>query len=187
MTALAIRLAALLGLILVAPLILVLAVAVYLSVGSPVFFRQLRAGQGCQPFELVKLRSMRDARRGDGTPLPDDQRTTRVGTILRRTRLDELPGLWNIVRGDMAFVGPRPLLPETIAGLGQAGKRRCEVKPGLTGWSQVNGNTLLSLEKKVALDIWYIENRDWALDARILLRTLLVMVGGERTRPHISG
>ena len=180
------RLVALILLVLVSPILLTLGLAVLLFQGSPVIFRQMRMGKDCQPFQLVKFRSMRDTRGPDGELLPDEMRTTGIGKFLRRSRLDELPGLWNVARGDMAFVGPRPLLPETIEELGQQGERRCEVKPGLTGWSQVSGNTLLSLDQKVALDIWYIDNRDWLLDLQILARTVLVMVGGERIRVDAS-
>ena len=123
---------------------------------------------------------MRDARDATGAHLPDAERTTLVGSLLRRSRLDELPGLLNVVRGEMNFVGPRPLLPPTIAEKGEAGRRRGEVCPGLTGWAQVNGNTLLTLDEKIALDLWYIDNRSFWLDLQILMRTLLVMVGGER-------
>ncbi len=147
-------------------------------------FRQLRAGKGTTPFALTKFRSMRDTRDQAGSLLPDADRVTRIGSILRRTRLDELPGIWNVVRGDMSFVGPRPLLPETIRDLGSNGMKRCSVRPGLTGWSQVNGNTLLTLEQKVALDLWYIDNRSWMLDARIVLATFMVMIAGETIRDH---
>ena len=174
------RLLATLLLTLSLPLLAVLAVAVGLSMGRPVIFRQARSGRDGQEFTLVKFRSMSDLRDADGKLLPDDERTTRLGAILRRTRLDELPGLLNVARGDMNFVGPRPLLPKTIAEQGAAGRRRGDVRPGLTGWAQVNGNTLLSLEEKIALDLWYIDNRSFWLDVRILGRTLLVMTGGER-------
>ncbi len=174
------RLIALLLLILALPLLAVLALLVGLSMGRPVIFRQTRSGKGGSDFVLVKFRSMNDVRDANGDLLPDDARVTWVGNILRRTRLDELPGLLNVVRGEMNFVGPRPLLPHTIAQRGEAGRKRGEVSPGLTGWAQVNGNTLLTLNEKIALDLWYIENRSIWLDLRIILRTLLVMVGGER-------
>ncbi|GMN04228.1 sugar transferase [Erythrobacter sp. MTPC3] len=176
------RLVALLILVVAAPFLILLAIAVLVMQGRPVLFRQMRAGKDRVPFELVKFRSMRDTRGPDGELLPDEMRTTAIGKFLRRSRLDELLGLWNVARGDMNFVGPRPLLPETIAELGALGNRRSEVKPGLTGWSQVSGNTLLTLEQKVALDIWYIDNRGPVLDAQILARTVLVMVGGEKVR-----
>jgi lipopolysaccharide/colanic/teichoic acid biosynthesis glycosyltransferase len=174
------RLVALFLLILALPLLALLALLVALSMGRPVIFRQTRSGKDGQGFVLVKFRSMSDARDAKGELLPDDERTPAVGSLLRRTRLDELPGLLNVVRGDMGFVGPRPLLPHTIAEKGDAGRRRGEVRPGLTGWAQVNGNTLLTLDEKIALDLWYIDNRNMWLDLQIVMRTLLVMVGGER-------
>lgn len=164
----------------ITPLLLALALTAALTQGRPVIFRQLRAGKGAAPFQLFKFRSMRDVRNAAGHLLPDARRVTRFGNVLRRTRLDELLGLINVVRGEMAFVGPRPLLPETIEGLGSVGLKRCEVRPGLTGWSQVNGNTLLTLEQKVALDLWYIGNRSWLLDARIIMMTIVVMIAGEQ-------
>ncbi|MWV27588.1 sugar transferase [Aurantiacibacter rhizosphaerae] len=181
------RFVALVLLILALPILAVLAVLVALSMGRPVMFRQTRSGKGGEGFTLVKFRSMNDARDARGELLPDEERTGAVGTLLRRSRLDELPGLWNVVSGDMNFVGPRPLLPPTIAEKGEVGRRRGAVKPGLTGWAQVNGNTLLSLDEKMALDLWYIENRSMALDLRIIMRTLLVMVGGERRTPTVVG
>jgi len=174
------RPSALFLLILALPLLALLAILVGLSMGRPVIFRQTRSGKGGAGFILYKFRSMSDARNEAGEPLSDAERTTMLGSILRRTRLDELPGLLNVIRGEMNFVGPRPLLPDTIDGKGQVGHLRGEVSPGLTGWAQVNGNTLLTLDEKIALDLWYIENRNLWLDVRIILRTLLVMVGGER-------
>ncbi|WP_395394142.1 sugar transferase [Novosphingobium sp. BL-8A] len=165
------------------PLLAGLALGVRLSMGAPVLFRQQRAGLGGQPFTLFKLRSMREANGPDGRPLPDEARVTGFGRFLRRSRLDELPGLWNVARGDMTFVGPRPLLPETIAALGTRGMARGHVRPGLTGWAQVNGNTLLSLDEKIALDLWYVDHAGPMLDLRILARTAWVMIGGERRRP----
>lgn len=168
------------------PLLAGLALGVRLSMGAPVLFRQQRAGLGGQPFTLFKLRSMREANGPDGRPLPDEARVTGFGRFLRRSRLDELPGLWNVARGDMTFVGPRPLLPETIAGLGARGAERGRVRPGLTGWSQVNGNTLLSLDEKIALDLWYVAHAGPLLDLRILARTAWVIIGGERRRPSAA-
>lgn len=174
------RLLAAVLLVVLAPLMLALALGVLVSMGSPVLFRQKRAGLGGQSFEMLKLRSMRDTRGADGALLPDDQRVTSFGKFLRRSRLDELPGLVNIVTGELAFVGPRPLLPETIRDLGDRGVSRGMVRPGLTGWSQVNGNTKLSLDRKIDLDLWYVQNRSWWLDLQILVRTISVMIFGER-------
>ena len=167
-------------LVVLAPLILTLAVCVRLSMGSPVLFRQRRSGLDGQPFEMLKLRSMTDTRAADGFLLPDDQRVTVLGRFLRRSRLDEIPGLVNIVSGDLAFIGPRPLLPETISELGARGIARGKVRPGLTGWSQVNGNTRLTLDRKIDLDLWYVENRSWWLDFQIIAMTFSVMVLGEK-------
>ncbi len=176
------RFAALMLLLALSPALLMLWLICALTQGHPVLFRQYRAGKGAKPFRLLKFRSMRDTRDAEGELLPDDQRVTAIGTFLRRSRLDELPGLVNVVRGEMGFVGPRPLLPTTIAELGSRGLKRCAVKPGLTGWSQVSGNTLLSLDQKVALDLWYIENRSLFLDVKIIALTLLVVIAGEKIR-----
>lgn len=169
------------------PLLALLGLGVLLSMGRPVLFRQKRSGLGGRTFTLLKLRSMREAHDASGRPLPDDERVTAFGRFLRRSRLDELPGLWNVVTGDMTFVGPRPLLPETIAELGRIGAERGQVRPGLTGWSQVNGNTLLSLTEKMELDLWYVQHASVLLDLRILVMTAWVMVGGERRSPAIAG
>lgn len=162
------------------PLQALLSLGVLLSMGRPVLFRQQRSGLEGRTFTLLKLRSMREARDASGRTLPDRERTTAFGHFLRRSRLDELPGLYNVAVGDMTFVGPRPLLRETIASLGRDGAERGKVRPGLTGWSQVNGNTLLSLEEKVALDLWYVAHASPLLDLRILMMTAWVMVCGER-------
>jgi len=176
------RIVAALLLVLLTPLLAVLALLVRLSMGKPVLFRQKRSGKDGQTFTLVKFRSMRDALNPAGDPLPDEQRVTSLGKFLRRSRLDELPGLWNVATGDLAFVGPRPLLPQTITELGHTGNERGKVNPGLTGWAQVNGNTLLTLEEKVNLDLWYVSHANWRLDLSILLLTAWVMVAGERRR-----
>ncbi|QAY79956.1 sugar transferase [Sphingosinicella sp. BN140058] len=172
-------LALLVGLV-AAPLAALVAFAVRLSVGRPIFFTQTRAGLGGAAFEILKFRTMLDLRDGSGTLLPDSRRVTRIGHLLRRTRLDELPELINILRGEMSFVGPRPLLPETIAAFGAGGIARGRVRPGLTGWAQVNGNTLLTSEEKLELDLWYVANRSFVRDLAILVRTIGVMILGER-------
>jgi lipopolysaccharide/colanic/teichoic acid biosynthesis glycosyltransferase len=162
------------------PIQLLLGLLVLLSLGRPIVFRQVRCGRLGEPFVLYKFRTMRDDRDEAGHLLPDEERVTAVGAFLRRTRLDELPGLLNIAKGEMAFIGPRPLLPKTVEDLGDEGRRRNLVRPGMTGWSQVNGNTLLSLDEKIALDLWYIDHAGFWLDLVIVQRTLLVMIGGER-------
>lgn len=173
------------ALILALPVMFVVGAAVLGSLGRPVFFEQQRAGRHGKPFVLRKFRTMREAYDARGIPLPDADRLTRTGRLLRRTRLDELPQLFAILRGDMALVGPRPLLPETVASLGEAGQLRGRVRPGLTGWAQVNGNTLLSDRDKVALDRWYIANRSLRLDLSIIWRTIGTVFLGEHVRKDI--
>lgn len=182
MSGLIARVAGLVLLLACLPVMAVLAVLVLMLQGRPILFRQVRSGKNGVPFRMVKFRSMRDLRDCHGALLPDAARTTSIGAFLRRSRLDEIPGLWNVATGDLAFIGPRPLLPETIAELGERGMQRGQVQPGLTGWAQVNGNTLLTLDEKVALDLWYIENRSLRTDYEILLSTLWVMFRGERRR-----
>lgn len=167
-------------LVLLSPLLLFLSGLVRLSLGRPVLFRQVRSGQGGQPFAMIKLRSMRDLRDAQGALLPDGQRVTALGQWLRRSRLDELPELINIARGDMDFVGPRPLLPHSISAMGRDGVERGKVRPGLTGLAQVSGNTLLTVEEKLRFDLCYVRHHSPILDARIIARTLLVVIGGEK-------
>ena len=167
------------ALILALPLFLLAALATFLTLGQPVLFRQIRAGKGSSVFRLVKLRTMSDARDAGGNLLPDDRRVSTLGIWLRRMRLDEFPQLLSIIRGDMALVGPRPLKPETIAQFGRDGERRGSVRPGLTGWAQVSGNTALSNEEKLRLDLWYIAHRSAALDLQILFETVGVALFGE--------
>jgi lipopolysaccharide/colanic/teichoic acid biosynthesis glycosyltransferase len=171
---------AVLLLVLSLPLWLVVAALVRWRLGSPVFFTQPRVGLGGRVFVIRKFRTMLDACGPDGAALPDHERLTPLGRFLRRTRLDELPQLLAIADGSMAFIGPRPLLPKTIADLGALGTLRCQVRPGLTGWAQVNGNTALSNAEKIALDIWYIKNKSVWSDLAILFSTALVPLRGER-------
>ena len=149
-------------------------------VGRPLLFRQTRCGLNTLPFTLCKFRTMHDLRDSRGELLPDVLRQTRLTATLRRFRLDELPQLLSIAAGDMAFLGPRPLLPASIAGLGDLGRLRCSVLPGLSGWAQVNGNTRLSEIEKLALDLWYIKHRSLLLDCRILAMTMVTLFLGER-------
>lgn len=150
------------------------------TLGSPVLFRQQRVGMGMQNFMILKFRTMRDTRDSEGKLLPDRQRETSFSRFLRKIRVDEFPQLLAIADGKMSFVGPRPLLPETIRFMGQLGMMRCRIRPGLTGWAQVNGNTKLSDSQKLSLDIWYIDNCSLALDMSILFKTLLTLLLGER-------
>jgi len=164
-----------------APVMGVIACAIVLTDGRPILFRQVRIGKHGRPFTVVKFRTMADRRDQEGRLLPDAQRTTPLGRFLRRSRLDELPQFWNVLTGAMALIGPRPLLPQTIAKAGETGRLRCAVPPGLTGWAQVNGNALLTERDKFALDLWYIANRSLWLDLRILARTAVVALRGERS------
>lgn len=172
-------LAVLAGIVLL-PVALLVALAVALGLGSPILFRQVRSGQHGRPFTMLKFRTMRDLRGADGRLLDDAARTPPLGRWLRRSRLDELPELINIARGEMVFVGPRPLLPASIAALDAEGTARGAARPGLTGWAQVNGNALLNDRDKLALDLWYLRNASWRLDLTIVLRTIQVMIAGEK-------
>lgn len=171
-----------LALLVALPVIAATALAVRIALGRPILFRQQRSGIAQRPFDLVKFRTMFDRRDSAGLPIPDEDRTPPVGRFLRYTRLDELPSLVNVVRGELSLIGPRPLLPETVEAMGAIGCRRARVAPGMTGWAQVNGNVLLTNEEKVALDLWYIEHQSLILDAYILCRTLWVVTFGERVR-----
>ena len=159
------------ALVVLSPLLLVLAILVRLLLGSPVLFRQTRPGLGGRPFRLIKFRTMTDGTDADGVLLPDSERLTAFGRMLRATSLDELPELWNVLKGDMSLVGPRPLLMEYLDLYTAEQARRHEVRPGITGWAQVNGRNALSWEDKFALDVWYVENRSNLLDMKILWMT----------------
>lgn len=161
-----------LALLLLWPVLLILYVLVRVKLGSPALFRQQRPGLHGRPFMMVKFRTMLDALDADGNPLPDDVRLTRFGRLLRATSLDELPELWNVLKGDMSLVGPRPLLMEYLPLYSAEQARRHEVRPGITGWAQVNGRNALSWPQKFALDVWYVDNRSLLLDIRILLLTV---------------
>lgn len=156
---------------LLSPLILATAIAVAGSMGTPVLFRQLRPGLHGRPFEVLKFRTMAEAVGTDGQPLPDEVRLTKLGAFLRRFSLDELPQLFNVLKGDMSLVGPRPLLMEYLPLYNAEQMRRHEVRPGITGWTQVNGRNALSWEDKFALDVWYVDHRSFWLDMKILAMT----------------
>lgn len=153
------------------PLLLLLAVVVRVNLGAPVLFRQKRPGKDERIFELVKFRTMTDARDRDRNLLPDGERLTRFGRLLRATSLDELPELWNVLKGEMSLVGPRPLLVQYLSRYSEVQRRRHEVVPGLTGWAQVNGRNALSWDEKFALDVWYVDNQTTGLDLKILFLT----------------
>jgi len=180
--------------VLLLPLGLALAGLVRLRLGSPVLFRHVRPGLDGEPFTLLKLRTMRDLRDERGELLPDAVRLTPFGRFLRHTSLDELPELWNVVRGDLSLVGPRPLLLEYLPRYSRDQARRHEVRPGITGWAQVHGRNALSWEEKFDLDVWYVDHLSFGLDLRILLRTPLAVVRregisaeGHATMPKFEG
>ena len=158
------------------PVALAIAFLVRVLLGSPVLFRQRRPGLGGQPFDMVKFRSMSDARDASGRLLPDDVRLGRFGRWLRASSLDELPELYNVLRGEMSLVGPRPLLMEYLPLYSDQQRRRHEMPPGITGWAQVNGRNALSWDEKFALDVWYVEHWSLSLDLRILWLTFLRVV-----------
>jgi lipopolysaccharide/colanic/teichoic acid biosynthesis glycosyltransferase len=159
------------GVLLLSPLFAVIALCVQLTMGSPVFFRQTRPGLGGRPFTLLKFRTMKVEQVGAGA-LSDGERLTPLGRVLRRTSLDELPELINVVRGEMSLVGPRPLLMEYLPLYNPEQARRHEVRPGITGWAQVNGRNGIDWEEKFKLDLWYVEHRSFMLDLRILWMTV---------------
>lgn len=165
-----------------APLMLALALMVLVDLGRPVLFRQLRPGLRGEPFSLVKFRTMRNFRDDEGRLLPNEARLTRFGRFLRSTSLDELPELWNVLAGHMSLVGPRPLLMDYLPLYNERQARRHEVRPGITGWAQVNGRNTVPWEERFEMDVWYVENRTLWLDVRILAAT----VGRILTRDGIS-
>jgi sugar transferase EpsL len=161
------------ALVLLSPLILLAAVLAAIGMGQPIFFRQLRPGLLGQPFTLIKFRTMTDARDADGKLKPDADRMPRMGRFLRRTSLDELPQLWNVVRGEMSLVGPRPLLMEYLPNYTAEQNRRHSVLPAITGWAQINGRNLTAFSERLKLDLWYVDHWSLWLDVKILARTLL--------------
>ena len=187
-------LCALAGLLLLAPVIGLLAVLVRIKLGSPVLFRQTRPGRGGKAFQMAKFRTMSDARDANGELLPDADRLNGFGQFLRASSLDELPELWNVLKGDMSLVGPRPLLMAYLPLYSERQARRHEVRPGITGWAQVNGRNALSWEEKFELDVWYVENRSVWLDIRILFLTMWKVIKrddisqeGEATMSRFTG
>jgi len=179
--------AALFLLAILLPILALVGVAALVAMGPPVLLRQVRPGRHGCPFVFYKFRTMTDARDINGHPLPDEQRLTPFGRFLRRTSLDELPQLFNVVRGDMSLVGPRPLLMEYLPLYSPEQRRRHEVRPGITGWAQVNGRNAISWEEKFEMDIWYIEHQSFALDLRVLAMTVIrVFVGGDINQPGVA-
>lgn len=186
--------AAALGLILLSPLLALLYIIIRRQMGAPVLFRQTRPGLNGKPFEMIKFRTMKNAIGSDGLPLPDSERLTPLGKTLRATSLDELPELWNVLKGDMSLVGPRPLLMQYLPLYNDFQRRRNEVRPGITGWAQVNGRNAISWQQKFEYDVWYVDNRSLLLDLKILLLTLKkvfiregISAQGEATMPFFTG
>jgi lipopolysaccharide/colanic/teichoic acid biosynthesis glycosyltransferase len=165
-------------LVLLSPVFAMVAVAVRLLMGSPVLFRQVRPGRSGRPFTMLKFRTMTERRDANGDLLPDAARLTRLGRFLRRTSLDELPELVNVLAGEMSLVGPRPLLMEYLPRYTPEQMRRHEARPGITGWTQVNGRNALTWEEKFALDVWYVDHRSFRLDLEILGRTARQVLTG---------
>jgi sugar transferase EpsL len=181
-------------LILFAPVMALVAILVVVQMGRPMMFHQKRPGLHATPFTMIKFRTMRNAADAKGIPLSDVERLTGFGKFLRASSLDELPGLWNVLKGDMSLVGPRPLLLEYLPLYSPEQARRHEVKPGLTGWAQVNGRNALTWDEKFKLDVWYVDNRSFVLDIRILVKTLLAVArrqgisnDGHATMPPFRG
>lgn len=182
------------GLLVLSPVFLLLIYLIKKNLGSPVFFTQERPGKNGKPFKMIKFRSMRDAVDADGNPLPDSERLTPFGKKMRAASLDELPELWNVLKGDMSLVGPRPLLMRYLPLYNDFQKRRHEMKPGITGWAQVNGRNALSWDEKFAHDVWYVDNQSFWLDMKILFLTVKkvfikegISAEGEATMPFFTG
>lgn len=185
---------AFLALILLSPLYFYIAYKVKKNLGSPVLFRQVRPGLHGRPFEMIKFRTMKDAVDEQGNPLPDSERLTAFGQMLRSTSLDEMPELWNVIKGDMSIVGPRPLLMEYLPLYNAEQAKRHNVRPGMTGHAQVNGRNAISWEEKFKLDTWYVENQSIWLDFKIMLKTVKKVLAkddisaeGEATMSKFTG
>lgn len=182
------------ALLLLSPLLLYLAYLIRKNLGSPVLFQQIRPAQGGKPFKMIKFRTMRDAVDKQGKPLPDSERLTPFGQKLRASSLDELPELWNVLKGEMSLVGPRPLLMEYLPLYNAQQMRRHEMKPGITGWAQINGRNATTWDERFAHDIWYIDHYSFWLDLKILCLTFKkvwqkdgISAAGEATMPKFTG
>ena len=182
------------ALLLLSPVYFFVAYKVRKNLGSPVLFRQVRPGLHGKPFEMIKFRTMKDAVDENGNPLPDSERLTPFGQMLRATSLDEMPELWNVIKGEMSIVGPRPLLMEYLPLYNAEQAKRHNVRPGITGYAQVNGRNAISWEKKFELDTWYVENQSLWLDFKIMLKTIRKVLAkddisaeGEATMSKFTG
>ncbi|RIO91000.1 sugar transferase [Staphylococcus gallinarum] len=160
------------GLILSAPILIIAYFLIATKLGKPVLFRQIRPGKNEVPFEIFKFRTMMDEKDSNGELLPDDQRMTKLGATIRKTSVDELPQLFNVLKGDLSLIGPRPLLMEYLPLYNEEQKKRHQVKPGITGWAQINGRNAITWEEKFKLDVWYVENQSFKLDMYILYKTV---------------
>lgn len=176
------------GLVVLSPILLIVAILIRIYLGSPILFIQVRPGLGAKPFRMVKFRTMKDAVDKNGEPLPDSERLTKFGKILRSTSLDELPELWNVLKGDMSLVGPRPLLMEYLPLYNSRQATRHNMRPGITGWAQVNGRNAISWEEKFELDAWYVENQSLFLDIKILFLTIkkVIIKEGISANEHVT-
>ncbi len=186
--------ASLISLMFLSPVILGLAILIRLKLGSPIFFTQVRPGLRGKPFKMIKFRSMTDAMDAHGNLLSDNERLTPFGRFLRASSLDELPELWNVLKGDMSLVGPRPLLMEYLPRYSPEQARRHDVRPGISGWAQVNGRNAISWEDKFKLDVWYVDHQTFALDLKIIFLTVMrvfqrhgINADGEATMPKFEG
>ena len=168
-----------LGILILSPILGAVGAAILLVMGRPVFFRQIRPGYRAKPFTLYKFRTMREVYDDEGTPRPDAERLTRLGRLLRRASLDELPQLWNVLRGDLSLIGPRPLLMQYLLLYTPEQARRHDVKPGITGWAQVNGRNAIGWEQKFDLDAWYVDHWTLGLDIKILAMTVIKVINME--------
>ena len=182
------------GLLLLSPFLLLISILVLFALGSPILFKQNRPGLNKKLFNFYKFRTMTKEKDENGNLLPDKDRLTSFGNFLRKTSLDELPSLWNVLKGDMSLVGPRPLLMEYLPLYSAEQMRRHEVKPGLTGWAQINGRNAISWEEKFKLDVWYVDNQSFLLDMKIILLTILKVLkregishGSDATMPKFKG
>jgi lipopolysaccharide/colanic/teichoic acid biosynthesis glycosyltransferase len=184
----------LVGLTISSPIIVIISIIIYFTMGRPIFFKQVRPGLKGKPFVIYKFRTMLDLRDENGNLLPDEKRLTTIGRFLRSTTLDELPEFWNVLKGDMSLVGPRPLLMEYLDRYTPEQARRHEVKPGMTGWAQINGRNAISWEEKFKLDVWYVDNWNILLDLKIIFLTFLkvlkregISAEGHVTMPEFKG
>ena len=186
--------ASLFGLIILSPIFLIVTIGLFFANGGKPFFFQRRPGKDGKIFNIIKFKTMNDKKDSSGKLLPDADRLTKIGAFVRKTSLDEIPQLINVLKGEMSLIGPRPLLPEYLSLYNDTQRRRNEVRPGITGWAQVNGRNAISWEEKFALDVWYVDHRSFLLDLRIITLTVIKVIKradisaeGEATMPRFTG